>query len=357
MNYLKRFDPAIVFSVFGLTGISLSIIASTTAPLFFQQLIFFAVGGLFYLVFSSIDYRIWTKFKWILYLVSLVLLLITFLGPVVRGSSRWVDLGWIRLQPSELIKPFFIMILADLFSTNPARSIPALVRPLLFSLPIVFLIFKQPDLGNVIIYIFIFLALVFITEIPWLKLAGTVGIFSFFLPGVWFFLKEYQKSRLLSFINPQADPQGAGYNALQAIIAIGSGRFLGLGFGRGTQSHLLFLPEYHTDFVFASLSEEFGFFGASLVLIFYFILLGKILMIATGQKDQFAKFFTLGIFAQLFGQVFINIGMNLGVLPITGITLPFLSYGGSSIISTFIGLGIVANITRSVRLQAPIEIK
>lgn len=250
-----------------------------------------------------------------------------------------------------------IIILADIFSQNQIKSLFGLVRPFMFFLPIIILIFKQPDLGNVLIYGFVMVMMILVTSIAWWKLLLVSGITLISQPLMWFVLKDYQKARIESFINPQADPRGAGYNALQAIIAIGSGRLLGLGLGRGTQSHLLFLPEYHTDFVFASISEELGFLGSGIVIIFYLILLGRIIYISINTKNTFAKVFTLGIFAQIFGQVFINIGMNLGVMPITGITLPFLSYGGSSIISTFIGLGIVNNIAKSVKLQAPIEIK
>lgn len=357
MKFLNRIDPLVIFPIIGLSGISLAIISSTTPLLFSQQLFFFIFGGFLYFVFSNIDYRIWPRFRWIIYIISLILLLITFLGREVRGSSRWVDLGWFRLQPSEIIKPFVVIFLADIFSRSNIKSLFSLITPFAFFLPVILLIFKQPDLGNVLIFCFVFFLMIFITLIPWWKILISFGILLFIQPLIWLVLRDYQKARILSFINPLADPKGAGYNALQAIIAIGSGRWMGLGLGRGTQSHLLFLPEYHTDFVFASISEELGFLGSSFVIIFYLILLSRILLISSKENNRFAQFFSLGIFALAFGQVFINIGMNLGILPITGITLPLLSYGGSSIISTFIGLGIVQNIARSAKLQAPIEIK
>lgn len=357
MSFLKRIDFILLIPVVGLIGISLSIIFSTTPLLFTQQLIFIIIGLISFLFFASIDFRIWPKFFWFFYILSIILLLVTFVGQQVRGSSRWIDFGWFRMQPSELIKPFFSISMAVLFSKSYGRSITKIIKPFLFLVPIVLFIFKQPDLGNVIVYLFIFAVCIILSEIP----LGTIffGFASLFLvlPAIWNFMKQYQKIRILSFLDPKSDPAGAGYNALQAIIAIGSGRLFGLGFGRGTQSHLLFLPEYHTDFVFASIGEELGFLGAFLVICFYFVLLGRILYTVSKQTDRFARLLALCIFAQIFIQVFINIGMNLGILPITGITLPLLSYGGSSIISTFIGLGIVSNIGKSMRSKGPIEIK
>lgn len=357
MSFFKRIDYTLLVPAVGLTGVSLSIIYSTSPQLFTQQLIFIIIGFVLFFTFSSIDFRIWPKFFWFFYSLAIVLLLVSFLGREVRGSSRWIDLGWFRLQPSELIKPFFTVIMAELFSKSYGKGWRKIIKPFLFLAPVVFLIFKQPDLGNVIVYFFIFVVCIILSEIPLRSLLFGTGSLILFFPIAWNFMKQYQKSRIFSFLDPTSDPAGAGYNALQAIIAIGSGRLFGFGFGRGTQSHLLFLPEYHTDFVFASIGEELGFLGAFLVICFYFVLLGRILLIASKLDNKFARLLAIGIFAQIFIQVFINIGMNLGILPITGITLPLLSYGGSSIISTFIGLGIVSNIGKSVKNNAPIEIK
>ena len=261
------------------------------------------------------------------------------------------------MQPSELIKPFFAIIFASLFSQSKEKSFGLVLKPLLFFLPIIILIFKQPDLGNVLVYSFIFILMTVMSGLPFKYIFAGLGSFLLLFPSIWLFLKQYQRIRILSFLDPKSDPIGAGYNALQAIIAIGSGRITGLGLGRGTQSHLLFLPEYHTDFVFASIGEELGLMGTGMVIIFYFILLGRILMIANSQNNRFAVLLAIGLFAQLFIQVFINIGMNLGILPITGITLPMLSYGGSSVISTFASLGLVVSISRSSKSDSPIVIK
>lgn len=357
MNFVKKLDLLLLLPVFGLVGISLSILASTTPNLLVGQLIFILIGLLLYTVFASMDFRMYPKFMWVFYSLSLIFLAITFFGREIRGTSRWIDLGLFRMQPSELIKPFFIILMASLLSFGRKNSFGMIVKPFLFALPLILLIFKQPDLGNVLVYLFIFLVLTVINGMPLIYILWGFGVFTVLLPLTWSLLRDYQRARIFSFLNPESDPSGAGYNALQAIIAIGSGQILGLGLGRGTQSHLLFLPEYHTDFVFASIGEELGFVGAGIVILFYAILLGRILFIAGRQTNQFARILTIGIFSQLFVQIFINIGMNMGMLPITGITLPLLSYGGSSIISTFMGLGIIANIFRSNRMQSPIVLK
>lgn len=357
MIFSSLFDLGIVIPVFGLMGISLSLIASTTSDLLINQLVYFIIGIFLYIFFAGIDYTIWKRFSKIFYFGSLILLIITFLWSPVRGSHRWIEAGFLRLQPSELIKPFMTLVLADLITAGKAGYLKSFIITMLVFSPVVILIFRQPDLGNVIVYLVTFLAMVFISGLPVIYFISGGLIFGLLLPGLWSVLKDYQKQRIFTFLNPQNDPSGAGYNALQAIIAIGAGQFWGMGLGKGTQSHLLFLPEYHTDFVFASLGEELGFIGGTLVLIFCFILLARVLYCAYKTSDSFGRLICIGIFAQLFIQVFINIGMNLGLMPITGITLPFVSYGGSSILSSFIALGIVVSVRNGGGKIKPIVIK
>lgn len=357
MNFAAFGELGLTLPILGLIGVSLSILGSTTPILFSQQLTFFIIGIVLYMIFSSLDYRIWRRLRTLTYILSALFLLTSFLGTRVRGASRWIDIAGINLQPSELIKPFIIIYLSSFLASKKGKYILIKLKSLFVFLPILILIFKQPDLGNVLVYLFSYISIIVADGLPLLILVAACLIFGILMPAFWFLLRDYQKLRLLSFINPYADPVGAGYNSIQAMIALGSGQLFGLGLGRGTQSHLLFLPEYHTDFVFASLGEEFGFFGGMMVIIFYFILLSKILKAASSTQDHFAKLLTIGIFAQLFIQVFINIGMNLGILPITGITLPLLSYGGSSIISTFIDLGLVASILRASRSKSYIVIR
>lgn len=356
MNLSSIFDPALVIPVLGLSGISLALIFGISPSLFTSQLVFYGMGVVLYLFFANVDYRIWRHFIWLFFTVSVILLVISLFGPLVRGSSRWIDLGGFRLQPSEIIKPFMIVVFASIVCNEGKKATSSLLASLLVFIPVVFLIFKQPDLGNAIVYIFTYTALLFISGIPFSYFVSGLGFFGIAIPFIWAFLKNYQRSRIISFLNPQQDPSGAGYNALQAIIAIGSGKWLGLGLGRGTQSHLRFLPEYHTDFVFASIGEELGVLGGSLIILFYFVLLGEILRIAFQTRDQFGRMICIGAFSLLFLQVFINIGMNTGILPITGITLPLVSVGGSSIISTFVALGMVASVSRLNRIRNPIVI-
>lgn len=357
MMVQSLFEPWIMVPILGILGVSLSLIGSTAPALFSNQLIYFIAGFVLYLSISSIDYRIWSKFSKLFYIVSFIFLLTSFFGPQVRGSNRWIDIGFTRLQPSELIKPFIIVVLADFITKSKRNLVSSLIKPFLIFMPFLLFIFKQPDLGNVLVYLFSFIAIEITNGLSFFYLASITLLTGLMVPLFWFILKDYQKTRILSFLNPHTDPAGTGYNALQAIIAIGSGQIFGLGLGKGTQSHLLFLPEYHTDFVFASLGEELGFLGAAAVILFYFILLSRILYIAFRTDNKFGKAICMGGFSQIFIQVFINIGMNLGVLPITGITLPLLSFGGSSILSTFITLGLIQSVNMENRERSPIVIK
>lgn len=344
MRPVACFNVGLLVPILGLIGISLSLIASTTPTFFVNQLVFFLLGFLLYIVFASIDFRLWIRFRWLFYLISLIFLSASFFGPEIRGAHRWIEVGIWQVQPSEVIKPFIIMVLAATLTLEKTSREKSLFWASVLLLPVLILIFKQPDLGNVIVYFFTFAALSIMSGLPLVYILLGLVFFILILPGLWSILAHYQKNRLLAFINPAADPMGVGYNALQAVIAIGSGQFFGRGLGRGTQSHLLFLPEYRTDFVFASVGEELGFLGGALIILFFFLLLGSILRISTQSNSNFGKLVTIGIFAQLFIQVFINIGMNLGLVPVTGITLPLVSSGGSSIISTFIGLGLVSSV-------------
>lgn len=343
----KDFDWLIFLPAVILAGFSLAILSVSSENFLSSQLLFFSFGFFLFLIFSQIDFSIYKSLGSFTYLLSIILLVLTFWGPEVRGATRWIEIFGMRMQPAELIKPLVILSFASFFSSYPPRDFRILGLGLLLLLPPLFLIFRQPDLGNAIIIVGTWAGIVYGAGLP--AILGLSGALIFFLlfPLSWFFLKSYQKARILSFLNPYLDPAGAGYNSIQAMIAVGSGQFLGRGLGQGPQSHLLFLPEYHTDFIFASLSEELGFVGAGLVIITYAVLLFHILQIVKNIKNPFASLVLIGIFSQLILQVFINIGMNLGLVPITGITLPLVSYGGSSIISTMIALGIVANIGKT----------
>jgi len=348
MINLKSFlfqDPLLLFVTFFLVAFGILMISSTDPSFAFQQLIFSFLGFFVFFVVSALGYPFFRSFAVVLYLIILFFLLILpIFGETIRGSTRWIDFGFFRFQPSELAKPIIIIVLAWFFEKKDASSLKNILASFFLIFPYFFLIFKQPDLGNALIIFLIWVSIVFVSGLPllWAVLSIISGIF--LMPVFWFFLAAYQKARIISFLNPTLDPLGTGYSILQSQIAIGSGQLFGRGFGRGTQSHLAFLPERQTDFIFATLSEELGLFGASILLLIFFILIIHILDVAKISKKRFPTHIAIGVATWILVQIFINVGMNLGIVPVTGITLPLISYGGSSLISTLFGLGIINSI-------------
>ncbi len=343
----SRFDWVIFANLSILLVLGLMAVRSVAPELFLSQLIYTFLGlGLFFL-FASLDYRTFFKLGRIFYFLSLAGLILTFIfGAVTRGSIRWIQIGRFTLQPSELVKPFLILTFASFLVSQPVGKIKSLLRNILFLVLPVLLIFLQPDLGSSLVVILFWLGMALMAGIPRRLLMIGALVALVLLPLGWFSLQAYQKARIDTFLNPFSDPLGTGYNMIQSMIAVGSGQIWGRGLGRGTQSHLRFLPEQHTDFIFASLSEELGLLGALFLILVYTLLLGRILKVAKECRDQFASLICLGVFGMLLIQFLVNIGMNLGLVPITGITLPLISYGGSSLIATLISLGIVENISR-----------
>lgn len=335
------FSAILVLTIFGL------VVNSFLVPnLFYQQIFYVFLGLGLFLLFSRIDFRIWEKLTILLFLGSLIFLLTPLIfGAVTRGALRWIRIGPFTLQPSELVKPFLVIFFASFFSSREKVNLKKVFFGFLLLLVPLFLIFFQPDLGSSLVVFLSWLGILYAAGIsPLIIFTGFLAVLGF-LPFSWkILLQEYQRQRILSFFSPQADPLGKGYNLIQSTIAVGAGQFFGRGLGRGTQSHLRFLPERHTDFIFASLAEDFGFLGVMLLILTFGFLLWRILGAAQRTENSFASLFCFGVFSLLFGQGFINIGMNLGLLPIAGIPLPLVSYGGSSFISTMISLGIVENI-------------
>ena len=278
-------------------------------------------------------------------LALLLLLLTALLAPKVKGAQSWLGFGGVRFQPSEFAKVSIILALSRFLSTYPPIDIKTFFASLsVIALPVL-LVLLQPDAGSALVYLVISFIMLLTAGTP-LKYIGTIigsGLTAIpFL--IIFVLKEYQKNRLLVFLDPMRDPLGAGYNVIQSKIAVGSGEITGKGFMLGTQSKLKFLPEPHTDFIFSVFSEEFGFIG-NLVLIFLFtLLLFRIIFIGINSRDRRCKILVSGVAAWLWFQMLESIGMSIGLLPVTGLPLPFLSYGGSSLLSIFISLGIVASI-------------
>jgi rod shape determining protein RodA len=278
------------------------------------------------------------------------------IGTASRGSVRWIPIGGYTIQPSEIVKPFFVLMSAYYWSKRKFNY-KNLFKFFIFFLPSFFLIFRQPDLGSSLVMLTIFIGMILFSGISIKQIFPIILVCAILLPLSWFGLKDYQKTRAIHFINPYADPLGEGYNVIQSKIAVGSGGFWGKGFGKGTQSHLSFLPERHTDFIFASTSEEFGFIGDVLIISLYFIIFQRILYISRLVREKKHFFLCVGIFFYFFFQTAVNIGMNIGIMPITGITLPFLSYGGSSILVSMICLGMVQNVYRDSNPERILIIK
>ncbi|MFP4168389.1 MAG: rod shape-determining protein RodA [Desulfonatronovibrionaceae bacterium] len=319
----------------------------SVTPFYKKQLLWggVALGGMFLcLIF---DYRYLFAASWYLYALCVVLLVWVFWsGKVIGGSQRWLDLVFFNLQPAEVAKVSVIVLAArmlskveglvgwrDLIKITVALTVP------------VALIVKQPDLGTGLSLLLIVGGMVLYSGLRSGVLRAIMLALPLILPLVWFQLHEYQKKRILTFLNPENDPLGAGYHIIQSKIAIGSGGFWGKGFLEGSQSQLRFLPEKHTDFAFAVFSEEWGFVGAMLLLILFCSLLYQIFRVSLESKDDFGRYLCIGVFFYFFWQIVVNIGMVLGLMPVVGMPLPFISYGGSASVVNFCLVGLVLNVS------------
>lgn len=342
-------DFWITLPVIFLLSLGILVIYSSSPQLAFGQAIFALVGLILYWFLSFFDFKSISHYFKYLYILVLILLFVVFLlGVETRGSLRWIPLGISQFQPSEFAKPILILILAEFWSKREVSWLNIL-KSFLIVLPVIGLIFKQPDLGTTLTMIMIWLSLLVGANVSVAKLAIMSVVSAVFAPFVWILLKDYQKDRIVSFLTPSQDPLGVGYNVIQSMIAVGSGELTGRGLGRGTQSRLQFLPEYRTDFIFASIAEELGFVASMIVLGMYGAIVGRALQIVTQNDNKFANLLIFGVLGMLFFQIVVNIGMNVGIMPVTGITLPLLSYGGSSLVSTLISLGFIASAARFKR--------
>jgi rod shape determining protein RodA len=325
-----------------LSGIGLTILYALSPDLFYHQLWTVLAGIVAFSVVRHVDQETYKQLWWLWYILAVVLLVVTFSAPLVRGSHRWIELFGQSIQPSEVMKPFIIISLAGFLSTRTNfRLREYSIYTGMFLVPF-FLILKQPDLGNSIVYLFVYLSLLFVSNFPLRYYMVPLIMLAIFSPIVWPFLEDYQKLRVITFINPSYDIQGAGYNAYQSLIAVGSGGLFGKGLGSGTQSSLSFLPEFHTDFIFASAVEQIGLIGGMVILVLFSALIITMLH-PLKEGNIFVRMVVWGFFAQFTLQTLVNIGMNVGIVPITGITLPFISFGGSSIIATFVSFGILSS--------------
>lgn len=317
---------------------------------FVKRQLIWVVGGLSGMfVLSIIDYTEWRRFATPIYLFSFALLIIViFKGESVYDSQRWIPIGsFFNLQPSELAKIAIVITLSAVMAKE-GRELSNwhdLILPLVHvGLPML-VVFAQPDLGTSLVFVAITVAILFVAGLRWLHLlalsvAGTIGSILAFL----FVLKPYQKTRLIIFRDPWQDPQDKGWQIIQSKVAIGSGQFRGRGLFQGTQNQLDFLPEKHTDFIFSVLGEELGFIGAALFLLVYLFMIWQILKVAMDAKDDFGRFICVGVAAMFVFQLLVNVGMTISIMPVTGIPLPLLSYGGSSFLTTMISLGLVLSV-------------
>ena len=305
-------------------------ISSIAPNLVFKQLIAWFLGLILFFIGKQINLKQLSSYKWPIFITSCILLFLPIiLNSITRGSRRWIYLAGLTIQPSEIVKPWLMSFLA---TTN---------LPLLHFIP-VSIIMAQPDLGSAISVFFLIIPVILYNK-KLLRLSIILGlIFILISPLIYkYVLHDYQQKRITTFLNPKADPLGEGYNVIQSQIAVGSGGLFGKGFKKGTQGQLLFLPEKHTDFMFATTAEELGLIGISIVLFAYYLLISTLFNKAFSTKNRALFLFTLGIAIQIWIQAFINIGMNIGILPVTGIPLPFISVGGSSIMTLLFSLGII----------------
>ena len=342
----------VVISVIGFVAIySASYSYGTETPYFTKQVLWFCIGLGVMLVIVMIDYRVMQRFAPLLHLLMIVLLILVLIyGTGGSGSrvQRWLQLGPIFLQPSEFVKFSLVLYLAHYFSDSRRigdLGVKDLIWPAIVTLIPFFLIIKQPDLGTAGILIFIFFPVIFLVGIRYKLILISTVLAVISIPFVWIFLlKEYQRDRIITLINPEMDPLGQGYQIIQSKIAVGSGQIWGKGYLQGTQAQLNFLPARHTDFIFSVFTEEWGFVGGfGLVMLYAFLVLWCLRFIGK-TKDRSGSVLTIGVTAMLTSQIIINIGMVIGILPIVGMPLPFMSYGGSAMLSHMVGIGLILNV-------------
>ena len=354
---IQNFDWGLCLIVLSLTVVGgFTVYSAVTAgpsdpqkSIYYKQLIWYGIGLMVMTASFVVSYKSLDRWSPVLYGTCLLLLVaVLVFGKQVGGSRRWLALGPASFQPSEPVKIAVILMLSRMFSktaTEEGFTFRELIQPLCILIPPFLLIVRQPDLGTGMMLVLITGSMTLFAKIERKTLitimsAGVLGV-----PLVWHFLKGYQKQRILTFLNPDRDPLGAGYHIIQSKIAIGSGMFTGKGYLKGTQNALAFLPEQQTDFIFSVLAEEWGFLGCLVVLFLFLLLLIWGLNIAFRSRDLFGTFLAFGLTCLIFWQVFINMGMVMGLMPVVGVPLPFISYGGSSFLTLAVCIGLLLNIS------------
>jgi rod shape determining protein RodA len=358
---LKKIDWMLVLFVLPIVAAGLVTMKSftpleSTADFFSKQIIWVSLSLIVFFVFSFIDFRFLKRTDILVFLflaTSFVLLVLIVLGSISNGARSWFDFGFFSFQPVDMMKLVLILVLAKYFSRRHVeiRDIKHIFISGFYALVPLVLVLLQPDFGSAMIILAVWLGMVLVSGISkvhlFLVLASGVLIFI----GLWFFAFEpYQKARIYTFINPLSDIHKTGYNVFQSTIAVGSGQVFGKGLGFGTQSRLKFLPVPQSDFIFAAFAEEWGFVGSIIILILYGLVIWRILYFASLGASNFEILFGMGIAILFMSHVLINIGMNIGLMPVTGIPLPFMSYGGSHLLAEFAGLGILMSMRRYGRI-------
>lgn len=350
LKFLKRVDWVLIILpvILMVTGIAIiySLSYYDNIKLFYNQIFYVVVGIIAMISFSILDYRHLKSWSFWIYVAGIFfLILVLILGKTSFGSTRWINLGFYDFQPSELFKVILTIYLSAFLSSKIQRlNFKDIFRIfIIVAIPTV-LILLQPDLGTSVILVLIALSIFFSCKLNWKQILVFVLTVAIVLPVGWYTIHDYQRQRLLTFLNPTADPYGTGYNVTQSIITVGSGGVTGRGFGQGPQSQLNFLPVAHTDFVFAGFAEATGFVGGIIMVLIFLILIYRILYIAKKARDNFGSLLAMGIATMLFLQIVVNIGMNIGLMPVTGVPLPFVSYGGSSLLIVMISMGILQSI-------------
>lgn len=352
-RFFFKFDWILVCAALLLLGVGLlalySLSSSGGVDYFLKQSVFAVLGFGLMGFAASLDYRHIAKYSTALYFITLIILFVVLLfGTTVRGTAGWLSFGMFQVQPVEIAKVTLIIFLASFITKKKSElgEWTRVIASLILSAVLIVFVLKQPDLGSSLVLAAIWGGMILASGLRFKHLLVLFLLGTALVAGSWFTLAEYQKDRIDTFIHPEADPQGSGYNVLQAIVAVGSGGLTGKGVGHGSQSQLNFLPEKHTDFIFAVISEELGLAGALFVISLYAVLLYRIKRIGDTASDNFGYLLTVGVLVMFFTQIAVNVGMNVGLLPVTGLPAPLLSYGGSSLLSVSLSLGLLLSIHR-----------
>ncbi|MEZ0392649.1 MAG: rod shape-determining protein RodA [Pseudobdellovibrionaceae bacterium] len=354
----KRIDWNFVLVILALNLVGLiNLYSATHGPhsvevesLFLNQIVWLGAGWSCFFIATLIDYSIISRIAYLFYFLNLgAILYVTFFGKVALGAQRWIDLGFFHYQPSETMKLCLIMLMSKILSQRSVQGAGMGMKQLIWPLMILgvpfILVVEQPDLGTAMMLTAIGGTMIIFCKVRKSILGICIAAAMVALPVAWKYgLRDYQRARVVNFLSPTNDPRGSGYNSIQSKIAVGSGKLLGKGFRKGTQSQLEFLPERHTDFIYSVLSEEHGFVGSITTIALFCVLFLIGIRISSTSRDKFGALLAVGVLSYVFWHMFVNMGMVIGLLPIVGVPLPLLSYGGSSMLTTMSALGIVSSV-------------